>query len=191
MNFEIILIIDAVSDIDFDKLDHLKKDNRVRIIISHNRPDIASTLNLGLEEVLGDIIVRLDDGDINLRKDLNLEIAMLSKFDLVCGSMLVGSHSIERLVIPRIINWSGCIEPFSILPHPTRVLKKKSKKKNYDLKDFRCEDCRVIVRNKLKVGIADKVFCKYETDNNLYFFKELKSLYAKTTIGFLDSKNFS
>lgn len=189
VNFEIILVIDAVSNIDFDQLDHLKKDNRVRIIISHNRPGIASTLNLGLEVALGDIIVRLDDGDINLRKDLNLEIAMLSKFDLVCGSMLVGSHSTERLVIPRIINWSGRIGPFSILPHPTWVLKKNSIKKNYALKDFRCEDYGLIVRNKLRVGIADKVVCKYETDNYLNFFKELKSLYAKTRIGFQDSKN--
>ena len=91
-------------------------------------------------------------------------------------------NNTTKLIRPRLIYRSGCLSPFSRVPHPTWIFKKNCAKILYQSRDHRCEDFGFVVRNKLNIGYVDKVVVEYDTTGDLNFFSELKSVWCKWKI---------
>lgn len=181
--FEILIIIDMVNTIDVYFYNELKKIKNVKLIQSNDKPGIANTLNVGMVASTATTIMRIDDGDINLRSDLAEEFDLLQSYDLVCGAMSIKRMTKTAVVKPKIIYRDQYLSPFSIIPHPTWVFNKQSAKILYDDQDVRCEDFGFLFRNKMKIISTNKVVTDYDIHNKLSYGNELLSAYKKYQIG--------
>jgi len=184
MIFEILVVIDSVARVDDEAYKQLSKTSRVKILKSNSGCGISETLNCGITRAAGDLILRLDDGDINLRFDLTEELELLKSFDLVCASMSIkyGKSRSRKVITPRIIYRKGRLSPFSRVPHPTWVFKRDSIKTLYQSIDHRCEDFGFLVRNSLRVGYVKRPAIEYDACNSLGYLSELKSVFYKWRI---------
>lgn len=188
--FEILVVIDSVSNIDEEAYNKLFKISHVKIIKNNSRSGIAETLNCGLVHATGEYILRLDDGDINLRSDLTEELERLKSCDLLCASMLVKDERRQSVIVvtPRIIYRAGRLSPFSRVPHPTWIFKRDNVKTLYQSNDHRCEDFGFLVRNSFKIDYVERLAIQYDVCNKLNYVSELKSIFCKWKICY---KSFS
>lgn len=191
IKFEILIIIDSCCQIDYAILDKLSLLNYVKIIKSKRPRGIAETLNCGISSANSELIMRLDDGDISLRKNLVKELELLNHYDLVCSPMVVkggfGDHSSR--INPRIIIRNGQLSPFSRVPHPTWVFKKNKIKFLYKPEDHRCEDFGFLFRNNFTIASVERAAVQYDISNKLNYVSELKSVLRKWKICVQNSKS--
>ena len=184
LDYEILIVIDSLANISRQSFDKLKNLKTVRIIQSVGDKGISETLNHGIRNAKGEFILRIDDGDINLRKDLSKEFELLQRYDLVCAAMVTkaGEDNSVKFIKPRLIYRKGRLSPFSRVPHPTWIFKKNSIKFLYQSQDHRCEDFGFLVRNKFKIGYLNEAAVEYDVSSPLNYFSELKSAWSKWKI---------
>ena len=186
ITFEVLIVIDSRAEINSDVVENLQTIRSVRLLKSTNRPGIAQTLNYGLQHATGEFILRIDDGDLNLRTDLLEEFELLKHCDLVCAPMLsICQHRNKSFITkPSLIYREGHLSPFSRIPHPTWIFRRTAIIELYQDQDHRCEDFGFLVRNKFQIGQIDKVAIEYDVSSSLNYTSELKSAWAKWTICF-------
>lgn len=184
INYEILVVVDAKAKVELDIVRSLEMKNSVRVLFSDHQAGISGTLNYGLKNSRGELIMRLDDGDINLRQNIEKEVALLDHFDLVCAGMAVRRNDTKqkKIVKPKILLRSGHLSPFSRVPHPTWLFKKSKITVLYKTIDHRCEDFGFLVRNSLRIGYVDKVVVEYDISNKLNYQSEIRSALHKWLI---------
>lgn len=184
--YEIIIVIDSKANIDREAAEKLKAIRSVRLLQSTRPQGIAETLNYGIQHATGEFILRIDDGDLNLRSDLSEEFELLGHADLVCASMLsICEHRNKTSIIkPSLIYRNGRLSPFSRIPHPTWIFRKTTVKELYQDQDHRCEDFGFLVRNKFRISHIDRVAVEYDVSSSLNYISELKSAWSKWRICF-------
>ena len=127
-NYEVLVVVDSIASDDIKIAKKLSTMDDVKLLYSTYGQGISNTLNYGLHHATGDVILRIDDGDINLRSDLSEEISLLDKYDLICASMsaLTDNHRKNLIIKPRIRTYNGRLSPFARVPHPTWIFKRSS-----------------------------------------------------------------
>ena len=103
--------------------------------------------------------------------------------------MSINSSTVNGKITPKIIKRLNYISPFSVMPHPTWVLKRSSINFYYNQNDHRCEDFGFIFRNKFDVRVIEKTVTQYDVDNKLFYLSEIKAAYSKMMIGIRGNKN--
>lgn len=86
-NFEFIIVLDG--DLSAQRLIESYNDNRINIIINKENHGISRSLNIAIEQSIGDYIFRMDADDISLQNRLIIQLGFLKR-----GASIVSSGCI-------------------------------------------------------------------------------------------------
>ena len=138
--------------------------NKISIIENKYSPGIAGALNSGLDFSTSRYIARIDSGDLCLIKDrfkfiINL-LEKKGKVDIICTGIIDQN---KCKITPKFNFINGILTPFSRVPHPTWVIKRKSIKCKYNEKLIRFEDYGFLIENNFKIIELKQFDIVYDT----------------------------
>lgn len=177
-----IVIVDDTNDLNNKIYISLKKKYKKIILLKNKHlSGISGALNTGIEFSKSEFIGRIDSGDICLDKKRFKEILNLFKkrihIDLICSGIV---NNKNQKITPRCIYIKSILSPFSRVPHPTWVIRKKSINKKYNHHCIRFEDYAFLLDNKLKILTLNRFDLLYDTSDNLSRLTELRTSFLKT-----------
>ena len=181
----IILVCDMDAVVDQGAIHEIRRRFKNIIVVENTiKKGLPGALNSGLAECSAPFVMRLDDGDINVRADLFNDLCdWPEELDMKCFNIrLFAGTSKLQVVKCKLKKSLGVLSLFSRIPHPTWILKRERLKINYGLDDRRCEDYGLLVRNEFKIECCDTVATLYDVSNSLQFSEELKSTISKARI---------
>ena len=186
-----ILIINDNSKRGCDIFDEVDKYDLVRVVLNKLTPGISGALNTGLEETVTQYVARIDSGDTvnadRFSKQLNaLKNHENCKLVVSSATVIDINYKKSKYIIKAYLHTIGdFIGPFSRLPHPTWMFRKKSILIPYDERFLRCEDYGFLVQNFIEgdVKIIEEPLINYIADKTyLNFYNELSATYWKLYI---------
>lgn len=180
-----ILVIDDFSTLGMEHLSAVEKLPRVRVIKNELDPGISGALNTGLNRVQGRYIARLDSGDLNLPNRTRYQVELLEGTgkDVVVSSMKLITETgtqVEQYV--QKASYSiifGVIAPWSVVPHPTWIIRASSIKVPYQSKYTRTEDYCFLAENHMTVSVMAEPTIIYDARGGVEVKKELLATYYK------------
>ena len=180
-DFEFIIIDDGSKDNTYDVLkQYAEKDNRVKVLSNDTNKGLIYSLNRGLDEAKGELIVRMDDDDAMIPWRLErqaLAMKLYPKITLM-GSRIVGPES----EVPRITTLPIIEDPnitqintytSSGLGHPTIIFRKDFLNKHnirYRADNLYAEDCGLyadILNAGGKITVLQEHLLRYGVKQNL------------------------
>lgn len=180
-----ILVIDDCSTLGMEHLSAVEHLPRVRVIKNNQEPGISGALNTGLKHAQGRYIARLDSGDLNLPNRTRRQVELLETLgrDVVVSSMKLITESISQA--EHLIQTASCtqifgaIAPWSVVPHPTWLIRASSIKVPYQSKYTRTEDYCFLVENHMSVSVMEEPTIIYDARGGVQVKKELEATYYK------------
>lgn len=179
-----IIVVDDFSNRGADIFKQIQALPKVRVFKNKYEVGISGALNTGLSEAGGDYIARLDSGDQDLVSRLEKQVALMDGHDLVVAGMVFSSkgRNTNWKMAPKLHFVGGVLSPWSRLPHPTWLVRRKAIQHYYVAKDFRCEDYGFVLRNNFRVALLNEPVVSYAVSDRLNRRKELFSVFIKTNL---------
>lgn len=183
-----ILVIDDFSNLGMEHLSAVEKLPRVRVIKNEREPGISGALNTGLNRVQGRYIARLDSGDLNLPNRTRYQVELLEGTgkDVVVSSMkLITESGIQRKQPLQKASFSkifGVIAPWSVVPHPTWLIRASAIEVPYKSKYVRTEDYCFLAENHMTVSVMTEPTIIYDARGGVKVKKELIATFYKVRI---------
>lgn len=181
----VLLILDkntVVCEHILRKIHELELD--ITIICNSYEKGLPGTLNTGLEHSTNKFVMRLDDGDENIHKNLLYELNNWDAgIDLKCFDMIMkNSENDVGILSSRIKYVLGTLSPFARVPHPTWLVLRSAISQKYRNCYKRCEDYGFLCENRFRIGKGIGFATRYDCSNRLNYIAELQSSYIKAMI---------
>lgn len=183
-----VIIIDDYSTKNTHEFDYARSLNeKIFVYKNQNEPGIAHALNFGLKRIKGEFVARLDNGDLNLKNRIEIQMQMLKDgADIAINGMLLLDGG---KIIPSNVVVSNKVNLFSCLPHPTWLINRKSIKKQYCTTSYRCEDFTFLIENNFKIVTSSKPVVIYDNRTKIKLVIEIKTALSKS-YHFLKNRGF-
>ena len=181
----IILVCDMDAAVNRDAIQQIRYQIKNIIIVENTiQKGLPGTLNSGLAHCSAPFVMRLDDGDINIRADLYKDLCNWPEdLDMKCFNIQLFTQEKKLTVVKcKVTKSLGALSLYARVPHPTWIFKRERVKIFYGLDDVRCEDYGLIVRNDLNIQCSNSVSTLYDVGNTLGFLTEIHSTISKAQI---------
>lgn len=180
--YEIIVVNDySISGHNIFK--KIIKYQHVRVINSTLEKGISGALNMGLSEVRSEYVARLDAGDFDRANRIEIQLKKLlnENADIVISDMLIRTKRYKNYFVQKAYytKFCGVIVPWSIVPHPTWLLKMTSISHSYKTQNIRTEDYCFLADNNLRIAISKEPAILYDGKGSLCIRNELWATYFK------------